>query len=219
VFTVGLELVLFSLFWFIFWFYLEVDCSFLTLFGKLCCIRFLSQLFCSLSTCTATTHLNLVSPMVVLIALLSGQVASFILFQSLGEAVLASTSLGMAVSGFDFFSDNCGFHYLPTRHGGSGFDAPWRGGAGFGDNLGDSIRFDGLLYDRAFDYSPTWHGHDGFGFEERSSSFDGTLGGHFGFDGRVPDSGINNLPIRHGHGGSGFAAPWHGLRLRCSLAW
>jgi hypothetical protein len=83
---------------FFFGYYLEVDCSFLTLLGKLCCIRFLSQLFCSfLSTCTATTHLDLVSRMVVLIALLSGQVASFILFQPLGEAVLASTSLGMAV--------------------------------------------------------------------------------------------------------------------------
>ena len=35
--------------------------------------------------------------MIVWIALFSGQVASFILFQPLGEAVLASTSLGMAV--------------------------------------------------------------------------------------------------------------------------
>jgi amino acid transporter len=63
-------------------------------------------------------------------------------------------------SGFDSFSDDCGFYYyLPTQHGGSGFDTPCRGGAGFGNDLGDSIRFDGLLHDSAFDYSPTRHGH------------------------------------------------------------
>jgi hypothetical protein len=114
-------------------------------------------------------------------------------------------------SGFNAFSDDCGFYYCsPPRHGGSAFDALWHGGSGFDANLGDVVGFGGRLHDGGFDYSPPRHGYDGYGVEESGSRFDGNLGGGFGFDGHVPNRGINYSPTRHGHGGSGFTAPRRG---------